>query len=170
MCGICLVWDTPTIFWRTLRRNVFLEQERQANARSNFFYPRNAKVILLHLVQRALALKHQTSNKQSNKHEATSSEKWPTHDTKTVILNLKCKSQTCFKPLWAGQHFPCKCRIRRWSCFPTISDGFRPVSDLFGLASNFHINVGSADIAAFLQFQTVSDLFQTSLGWPAISI
>ena len=43
-------------------------------------------------------------------------------------------------------------------------------SGLFGLASNFHINVGSADTAAFLQFQTVSDLFQTSLGWPAISI
>ena len=26
MCGICLVWDTPTIFWRTLRRNVFREK------------------------------------------------------------------------------------------------------------------------------------------------
>ena len=26
MCGICVVWDTPTIFWRTLRRNVFREK------------------------------------------------------------------------------------------------------------------------------------------------
>ena len=42
-----------------------------------------------------------------------------------------------------------------------VSDGFRPVSDLFGMSTNFHTNVGSADIAAFLQFQTVSDLFQT---------
>ena len=25
MCGICVVWDTLTIFWRTLRRNVFRE-------------------------------------------------------------------------------------------------------------------------------------------------
>ena len=55
------------------------------------------------------------------------------------------------------------------SCSPTVSDGFRPVSHLFGLAINFHINVGSADIAAFLQFQTFSDPFQTSLDWPQIS-
>ena len=48
------------------------------------------------------------------------------------------------------------------SCFPTVSDGFRPVSDLFGMSTNFHTNVGSADIAAFLQFQTVSDLFGMS--------
>ena len=40
----------------------------------------------------------------------------------------------------------------------------------FGTSTNFHTNVGSADIAAFLQFQTVSDLFQTSLGCPQISI
>ena len=60
--------------------------------------------------------------------------------------------------------------MSRNSCFPTISninvgsaDGFRPVSDLFGLSTNFHINVGSGGIAAFLQFQAVSDLFQTSL-------
>ena len=26
MCGICVVWDTQTIFWRTLRRNVFREK------------------------------------------------------------------------------------------------------------------------------------------------
>ena len=52
----------------------------------------------------------------------------------------------------------------------TVSDGFRPVSDLFGMSTNFHTIVGSADIAAFLQFQTVSDLFQTSLGCPQISI
>ena len=26
MCGICVVWDTPTIFWRTLQRNVFREK------------------------------------------------------------------------------------------------------------------------------------------------
>ena len=26
MSGICVVWDTPTIFWRTLRRNVFREK------------------------------------------------------------------------------------------------------------------------------------------------
>ena len=38
------------------------------------------------------------------------------------------------------------------------------------MSTNFHTNVGSADIAAFLQFQTVSDLFQTSLGCPQISI
>ena len=56
------------------------------------------------------------------------------------------------------------------SCFPTVSDGFRPVSDLFGASTNFHTNVGSADIAAFPQFETVSDLFQTSLGRPQISI
>ena len=57
--------------------------------------------------------------------------------------------------------FPYKCRISGYSCFPTVSDGFRPVSDLFGTSTNFHTNVGSADIAAFLQFQTVSDLFQS---------
>ena len=34
------------------------------------------------------------------------------------------------------------------------------------MSTNFHTNVGSADIAAFLQFQTVSDLFQTPLGRP----
>ena len=61
-------------------------------------------------------------------------------------------------------------RISGYSCFPTVSDGFRPVSDLFGTSTNFHTNVGSADIAAFLQFQTVSDLFQTSLGRLQISI
>ena len=60
--------------------------------------------------------------------------------------------------------------ISGYSCFPTVSDGFRPVSDLFGMSTNFHTNVGSADIAAFLQFQTVSELFQTSLGCPQISI
>ena len=32
------------------------------------------------------------------------------------------------------------------------------------MSANFHTNVGSADVAAFLQFQTVSDLFQASLG------
>ena len=100
--------------------------------------------------------------------------------------------QTCFRPLWDvhkfpykcrisgyscfptvsdGFHkFPYKCRISGYSCFPTVSDGFRPVSDLFGASTNFHTNVGSVDIAAFLQFQTVSDLFQTFLGCPQISI
>ena len=68
--------------------------------------------------------------------------------------------QTCFKPLWDVHKFPYKCRITGYSCFPTVSNGFRPVSDLFGLSTNFHTTVGSADIAAFLQFQTVSD-FQT---------
>ena len=56
------------------------------------------------------------------------------------------------------------------SCFPTVSDGFKPVSGLFGMSINFQKNVGSADIAAFRQFQTVSDLFQTSLDWPLLSI
>ena len=103
--------------------------------------------------------------------------------------------QTCFRFLWDVHKFPYKCRISGYSCFPTVSDGFRPrtrgyscfptvsdgfrpvvsdgfrpVSDLFGMPTNFHTNVGSADIAAFLQFQTVSDLFQTSLGAPQISI
>ena len=78
--------------------------------------------------------------------------------------------QTCFRPLWDAHKFPYKCRISGHSCFPTVSDGFRPVSDLFGMSTNFHTIVGSADIAAFLQFQTVSDLFQTSLGCPQISI
>ena len=33
------------------------------------------------------------------------------------------------------------------------------------MPTNFHTNVGSADIAAFLQFQTVSDLnFHTNVG------
>ena len=66
--------------------------------------------------------------------------------------------QTCFRPLWDAHKFPYKCRISGHSCFPTVSDGFRPVSDLFGASTNFHTNVGSADIAAFQQFQTVSDL------------
>ena len=70
--------------------------------------------------------------------------------------------QTCFRPLWDAHKFPYKCRISGHSCFPTVSDGFRPVSDLFGMSTNFHTNVGSADIAAFLQFQTVSDLFGMS--------
>ena len=91
--------------------------------------------------------------------------------------------QTCFRPLWDAHKFPYKCRISGHSC------------DLFGMSTNFHTIVGSADIAAFLQFQTcfrplwdadkfpykcrisgyscfptVSDLFQTSLGRPQISI
>ena len=70
--------------------------------------------------------------------------------------------QTCFRPLGDVHKFPYKCRISGYSCFPTVSDGFRPVSDLFGMSTNFHTNVGSADIAAFLQFQTVSDLFGMS--------
>ena len=37
------------------------------------------------------------------------------------------------------------------------------------MSTNFHTNLGSADIAAFLQFQTVSDLIQTSLGRPTVS-
>ena len=75
------------------------------------------------------------------------------------------------RPLWDVHKFPYNCRISGYSCFPTVSDGFRPVSDLFGMSTTFHTNVGSAaDIAAFLQFQTVSDLFQTSLGRPQISI
>ena len=78
--------------------------------------------------------------------------------------------QTCFRPLWDVHKFPYKCRISGYSCFPTVSDGFRPVSDLFGMSTNFHTNVGSADIPAFLRFQTVSDLFQTSLGCLQISI
>ena len=78
--------------------------------------------------------------------------------------------QTCFRPLWDVHKFPYKCRISGSSCLPTVSDGFRPVSDLFGTSTIFHTNVGSADLAAFLQFQTVSDLFQTSLGCPQISI
>ena len=61
--------------------------------------------------------------------------------------------QTGFRPLWDVHKFPYKCRISGSSCFPTVSDGFRPVSDLFGTPTNFHTNVGSADIAAFLQFQ-----------------
>ena len=65
--------------------------------------------------------------------------------------------------LWEVYKFPYKPRISGYSCFPRVSDGFRPVSDLFGTSTNFHTNVGSADMAAFLQFQTVSDLFQTSL-------
>ena len=60
--------------------------------------------------------------------------------------------QTCFRPLWDVHKFPYKCRISGYSCFPTVSDGFRPVSDLFGMSTNFHTNVGSADIAAFLWF------------------
>ena len=40
--------------------------------------------------------------------------------------------QTCFRPLWIGHSFPYKCRISRYSCFPTVSNDFRPVSDLFG--------------------------------------
>ena len=71
--------------------------------------------------------------------------------------------QTCFRPLWDARKLPYKCTISGHSCFPTASDGFRPVSDLCGMSTNFHTNVGSADIAAFLRFQTVSDLFQTSL-------
>ena len=78
--------------------------------------------------------------------------------------------QTCFRPLWDVHKFPYKCRISGYSGLPTVSDGFRAVSDLFGTSTNFHTNVGSADIAAFLQFQTASDLFQTSLGRPQISI
>ena len=31
MCGICVVWDTQTIFWRTLRRNVFREKKKHEN-------------------------------------------------------------------------------------------------------------------------------------------
>ena len=39
---------------------------------------------------------------------------------------------------------------------------FQMVSDLFGMSTNFHTNVGSVDIAAFLQFhRPVSDLFGT---------
>ena len=70
---------------------------------------------------------------------------------------------SCFPTVSDGfrPEFPYKCRISGYSCFPTVSDGFRPVSDLFGMSTNFHTNVGSADIAAFLQFQTVSDLFGT---------
>ena len=78
--------------------------------------------------------------------------------------------QTVSDLFWDVHKFPYKCRISGYSCFPTVSDGFRPVSDLFGMSTNFHTNVGSADLAAFLQFQTVSDLFQTSLGCPQISI
>jgi len=35
MCGICVVWDTPTIFWRTLRRNVFREKGNFSNGYLN---------------------------------------------------------------------------------------------------------------------------------------
>ena len=49
-------------------------------------------------------------------------------------------------------------RISGYSCFPTVSDGFRPVSDLFGVSTNFHTNVGSVDIMllsySFRRFQT----------------
>ena len=67
--------------------------------------------------------------------------------------------RTCFRPLWTGHSFPYKCRILRYSCFPTGSDGFRLVSDFFELATNFSISVGPADIAAaflysFRRFQT----------------
>ena len=93
----------------------------------------------------------------------------PEFPYKCRISGYSC-FQTCFRPLWDVYKFPYKCRISGYSCFPTVSDGFRPVSDLFGTSTNFHTNVGSADIAAFLQFQTVSDLFQTSLGRPQISI
>ena len=88
----------------------------------------------------------------------------------SVDIAAFLRFQTCFRPLWDVHKFPYKCRISGYSCFPTVSDGFRPVSDFFGTSTNFHTNVGSADIAAFLQFQTVSDLFQTSLGSPQISI
>ena len=117
----------------------------------------------------------------------------------SLLSNSFRRFQTCFRPLWDAHKFPYKCRISGYSCFPTVSDGFRavsdlfgmstnfhtnvgsgdiaaflrfrPVSDLFGMSTNFHTNVGSADIAAFLQFQTISDLFQTaSLGCPQISI
>ena len=87
----------------------------------------------------------------------------------SVDIAAFLRFQTCFRPLWDVHKFPYKCRISGYSCFPTVSDGFRPVSDLFGTSTNFHTNVGSADIAAFLRFQTVSDLFQTSLGRPQIS-
>ena len=50
--------------------------------------------------------------------------------------------------------------LSRDNCFPAVSDGYRPVPDLFGMSNNFHINVRSGDIAAFLQFQPVSDLCQ----------
>ena len=56
----------------------------------------------------------------------------------------------CFRPLWDVHIFPYKCRISGYSCFPTVSDGLRPVSDLFGMSTNFHTNVGSADIASQL--------------------
>ena len=76
----------------------------------------------------------------------------------------KCRisGYSCFPTVSSSfrPEFPYKCRIGGYSCFPTVSDGFRPVSDLFGTSTNFHTNVGSADIAAFLQFQTVSDLFR----------
>ena len=79
-----------------------------------------------------------------------------------------------FRPLWTGHSvsdlFGLPGRTSRYSCFPTVSDSFRPVSDLFELPTNFHINVGAADIAAFLLFQTVSNLFQTSLDCPLLSI
>ena len=61
-----------------------------------------------------------------------------------------------FRPLWDVHKFPYKCRISGYSCFPTVSDGFRPVSDLFGMSTNFHTNVGSADSC----FPTVSDGFR----------
>ena len=77
--------------------------------------------------------------------------------------------QTCFRPLWDVHKFQTCFRPHAFLSdlkqFPTVSDGFRPVSDLFGMSTNFHTNVGSVDIAAFL-----SDLFQTSLGCPQISI
>ena len=87
-----------------------------------------------------------------------------------AFLQFQTVSDLFQTSLGCAHKFPYKCRISGYSCFPTVSNGFRPVSDLFGMSTNFHTNVGSADIAAFLPFQTVSDLFQTSLGCPQISI
>ena len=46
----------------------------------------------------------------------------------------------------------------------------KKLSTVFGLKRLWCKNAFDVDIAAFLQFQTVSDLFQTSLDTPLISI
>ena len=77
--------------------------------------------------------------------------------------------QICFRPLWTVHYFPYKCRTSRYSCFPIVSDSSDLFSNLFGLPTTFRLNVGPADIAAFLLFQTASDLFQTSFDCPIVS-
>ena len=45
-----------------------------------------------------------------------------------------------------------------------------PLTSTLPETNSLHLEMGHSKIAAFLQFQTVSNLFQTSLGCPQISI